>query len=53
MDLFGKAAFNTEDQPVAVAGVEYNRQQLFEYIEDELTAVIPELKAPRTNESGR
>jgi len=53
MDLFGKAAFNTEDQPVAVAGVEYNRQQLFEYIEGQLTAVIPELKAPRTNESGR
>jgi hypothetical protein len=53
MDLFGKAAFNTEDQPVAVAGVEYNRQQLFQYIESELTALIPELKAPRTNESGR
>ena len=53
MDLFGKAAFNTEDQPVAVAGVEYNRQQLFQYIESELTALIPTLKPPGTNESGR
>jgi hypothetical protein len=53
MDLFGKAAFNTEDQPVAIAGEEYNRQELFQYIETELTALIPELKAPRTNEAGR
>lgn len=53
MDLFGKAAFNTEDQPVAVAGEQYNRQQLFTYLETELTALIPELKAPRSNEAGR
>lgn len=53
MDLFGKAAFNTEAQAVAVAGVEYNRQQLFQYIESELLSVIPKLKAPRTNETGR
>ncbi|MCA6422188.1 MAG: RagB/SusD family nutrient uptake outer membrane protein [Flavobacterium sp.] len=53
MDMFGKAAFNTEDQAVAIAGVEYNRQQLFQFIETDLTALIPFLKAPRTNESGR
>lgn len=53
MDLFGKAAFNTENQPVAIAGEEYNRQELFQYLETELTTLIPELKAPRTNESGR
>ena len=53
MDLFGKAAFNTEAQPVGVAGVEYNRQQLFDFIESELTAVLPDLKAPKTNEYGR
>lgn len=53
MDMFGKAAFNTEDQPVAVAGVQYDRQQLFNYIESELLAVLPSLKAPRTNQSGR
>lgn len=53
MDLFGKAAFNTENQPVAIAGEEYNRQELFQYLETELTTLIPELKAPRTNEAGR
>jgi len=51
--VFGKAAFNTEDQPVAVAGVQYNRQQLFQYLESELTTLIPSLKSPRTNQSGR
>ncbi|MBM6500259.1 RagB/SusD family nutrient uptake outer membrane protein [Flavobacterium macrobrachii] len=53
MDMFGKAAFNTEEQPVAVAGVQYTRQQLFEFIETDLINLIPSLKAPRTNESGR
>jgi hypothetical protein len=53
MDLFGKAAFNTENQEVGIAGVQYNRQQLFQFIESELNSLIPVLKAPRTNESGR
>jgi hypothetical protein len=53
MDLFGKAAFNTEDQAVGVTGVQYDRQQLFDYIETELLDVMPSLKAPRTNQQGR
>jgi len=53
MDLFGKAPFITENDPVNTAGPEYNRQQLFTFIESELTAVLPDLKAPRTNEYGR
>lgn len=53
MDLFGKAPFITENDPLNFAGPEYNRQQLFDFIESELTAVIPNLKAPRTNEYGR
>jgi hypothetical protein len=53
MDLFGKAAFNTEDQPVAIAGVQYNRQELFQYLETELTALIPVLKSPKSNQAGR
>lgn len=53
MDLFGKAAFNTENDPVGVTGQEYNRQQLFAYIESELLEVLPALKAPRTNQQGR
>ncbi len=53
MDLFGKAPFVTENDPLNTAGPEYNRQQLFSYIEGELNALIPDLKAPRTNEYGR
>jgi hypothetical protein len=32
---------------------QYDRQQLFTFIETELNAVIPNLKAARTNEYGR
>jgi hypothetical protein len=53
MDLFGKAPFITENDPVNFAGPEYDRQQLFTFIETELNAVIPELKPARTNEYGR
>lgn len=53
MDLYGKAPFITENDPVNTAGPEYNRQQLFTFIESELLAVLPDLKAPRTNEYGR
>ena len=53
MDLFGKVTFNTENEPVGATGVEYSRAQIFEYLESELTAIIPELAAPRSNESGR
>jgi hypothetical protein len=50
IDLFGKAPFFTE---TVRTGEEYSRAQMFEFLEDELLAVIPELKAPRTNEYGR
>lgn len=53
MDLFGKAPFVTEADPINFAGPQYDRQQLFTFIETELNAVLPSLKAPRTNESGR
>jgi starch-binding outer membrane protein, SusD/RagB family len=53
MDLFGKAPFVTENDPLNTAGPEYNRQQLFAFIESELNGVLPALKAPRTNEYGR
>ncbi|WP_366095179.1 RagB/SusD family nutrient uptake outer membrane protein [Flavobacterium sp.] len=53
MDLFGKAVFTDETFSVVQAGEEYNRQQLFEYIESELLEVLPSLKAPRTNQEGR
>lgn len=53
MDLYGKAPFITENDPVNFKGPQYDRQQLFTFIESELTAAIPNLKAPRTNEYGR
>ena len=53
MDLFGKAPFITENDPLDFKGPQYDRQQLFTYIESELNAVIPNLKAARTNEYGR
>jgi hypothetical protein len=53
MDLYGKAAFVTENDAVGVTGAQYNRQQLFDFIESDLKAILPELKASRTNENGR
>jgi hypothetical protein len=53
MDLFGKAPFVTENDPIPFTGQEYNRQQLFDFIESELLDILPNLKAPRTNEAGR
>ena len=53
MDLYGKAPFVTEADPINFAGPQYDRQQLFTFIETELNAILPNLKAPRTNEAGR
>ena len=53
MDLFGKAAFVTENDAVGVTGPQYNRQQLFNYVESELIDVLPLLKDSKTNETGR
>ena len=53
MDLFGKDPFVTENDPINTAGPEYNRQQLFDFVESELLEILPNLKAPRTNEAGR
>lgn len=53
MDLFGKAPFVTESDPINTTGPEYNREQLFAYIETEINDVLPDLKPSRTNEYGR
>ena len=53
MDLFGKAPFIKETDPLNFKGPEYDRQELFTFIETELNEVIPNLKAARTNEYGR
>ena len=54
MDLFGKAGFITENESVGfVRSPEYNRSDLFTFIETELLEIIPELIEPRQNEYGR
>ena len=53
MDLFGKAPVLTEADPVNFSGPESGRMQLFSFIESELLAVLPNLKAARTNQYGR
>lgn len=55
MDLFGKAAFVTEEDPVGVSfkPQQYDRAQLFEFIENELTEVMGGLKPARGNIYGR
>jgi len=54
MDLFGKAAFVTEDDPVGTfQAPEYNRTQLFDFIESELLAIEGDLIAAKANEYAR
>lgn len=53
MDLFGKAPMVTENDPINFRGPEFSRQQLFDFVESELMAVMPNLKPAMTNEYGR
>ena len=53
IDTFGQAMFLTEDVPVGVTGPIYNRQQLFSYVESELTSILPQMFAPNTAPYGR
>lgn len=54
MDMFGKAGFVTENDPVGfVQSPEYNRAQLFEFIETELLAILPKLVDAKQHEYAR
>lgn len=54
MDLFGKAGFVTENDPVgAYQSPQYNRSELFAFVESELNEIIPDLKEPMQNEYAR
>ncbi|MDP3312460.1 RagB/SusD family nutrient uptake outer membrane protein [Lutibacter sp.] len=54
MDLFGKAAFVTENDPIGTfQGPQYDRTQLFQFVESELLAIEGDLIAPRQNEYAR
>ena len=53
MDLFGQANFTTEDDAINSDAQAYNREQLFDFVEQELLAIEADLPAPRMNEHGR
>ena len=56
MDMFGKAAFVTENDPIgSFMGPQYDRQQLFDFIEAELLELENDanLATAKSNESGR
>jgi hypothetical protein len=54
MDLFGRAPFVTEDDPVgAFQAPEFERPELFEFVESELLEILPDMAAPLQNEYAR
>lgn len=54
LDLFGKAAFITEDDPLgAFQAPQYERAQLFEFIESELLAINDDLLPAKSQEYPR
>lgn len=54
LDLFGSVPFKTEQDPVGnYLPPQYNRTQLFEFIESELLAIENQMVAPRQNQYGR
>jgi len=53
MDIFGKAAFITEDTALNSYPIQYDRAQLFAFIVAELKDIDANLKDPMQNEHGR
>lgn len=54
IDTFGGGSLVTEDSPSTFYYPEYaTRAELFKFVDDELTAITPSLKAPKTNEAYR
>ncbi len=54
LDLFGNVPFVTETDNVgAFLPKQISRADLFDYIESELLAILPDLAAPKTNEYAR
>ena len=53
IDFFGGFGFLDENTPLGTLPVQKTRAELFDYVESELLAIIPDLKDARTNEYGR
>jgi len=54
IDMFGGGSLVTENSPTTFYYPEYaTRAELYKFVDEELTAIIPELKAPKSNEAYR
>ncbi|MFV8392380.1 RagB/SusD family nutrient uptake outer membrane protein [Flavobacterium sp. LB2P6] len=54
IDMFGGGSLVTENSPSTFFYPEYaTRAELYKFVDAELTAITPELKAPKTNEAYR
>ena len=53
MDLFGNPPFATDSLKIGDIPKQIQRKDLFNYVESELKAIEPQLKAPKMNEYGR
>lgn len=54
LDMFGNVPFVTEDDEIgAFLPKQISRADLFDYVESELLAILPDLAAPKTNEYAR
>lgn len=53
MDLYGNPPFVDENTPIGAVPEQATRSEIFEFIEDELLAIEPDMPAARSNEYGR
>ena len=54
IDMFGGGSLVTENSPSSFYYPEYaTRAELYKFVDDELTAITPELKSPKSNEAYR
>nr|WP_315134423.1 RagB/SusD family nutrient uptake outer membrane protein [uncultured Flavobacterium sp.] len=54
IDMFGGGSLVTENSPSSFYYPEYaTRAELYKFVDDELTAITPELKTPKSNEAYR
>lgn len=54
IDMFGGGSLVTENSPTTFFYPEYaTRAELYKFVDEELTAITPELKAPKSNEAYR
>jgi hypothetical protein len=53
IDMFGGGSLVTEDSPSFSSILNMPRAELYKFVDDELTAITPLLKEPKSNEAYR